>query len=192
MIRAATEDDIPRILEIEREAISPPWTHGALLSEMHNVDTFFAVWDEGTVLAHGATDACGMSGVTGMTGATDATDAYGATGTCGMFGTCNVLGFVILRRIADESELYQIAVDKAHRRRGLAAGLMSAALAWAGSCGINAVHLEVRESNDAAISLYKKHGFIQTARRKGYYSDPTENAIMMYNAHFSDKRSRLC
>jgi len=39
----ATENDIQRILEIEQEAISPPWTHGALLSEMYKKDSYFIV-----------------------------------------------------------------------------------------------------------------------------------------------------
>ena len=39
----ATEDDIPQILEIEREAISPPWTHGTLLSEIYRDDSYFAL-----------------------------------------------------------------------------------------------------------------------------------------------------
>ena len=45
-ILAAMEVDIPRILEIEHEAISPPWTHGALLSEIYNDDSFFALATE--------------------------------------------------------------------------------------------------------------------------------------------------
>jgi len=40
-IGTATEDDIPRILEIESESISPPWTHGTLLNELYREDSFF-------------------------------------------------------------------------------------------------------------------------------------------------------
>ena len=43
IIREATEEDIPHILQIEQEAISPPWTHGALLSEMYNNNSYFVV-----------------------------------------------------------------------------------------------------------------------------------------------------
>ena len=45
-IRAATEDDIPWILDIENEAISPPWTHGALLSEIYNDDSYFIIAEQ--------------------------------------------------------------------------------------------------------------------------------------------------
>ena len=45
----ATEDDIPWVLELEQEAISPPWTHGALLNEIYRDDSFFAVAVDNTV-----------------------------------------------------------------------------------------------------------------------------------------------
>ena len=41
IIREVTEEDMPQVLEIEREAISPPWTHGALLRDIYNNDSFF-------------------------------------------------------------------------------------------------------------------------------------------------------
>ena len=142
MIRIATEDDMPRILEIEREAISPPWTHGGLLSEIYNEDSFFAVWDAQTATAP------------------------------------QILGFVILRRAADEGELFQIAVEAAHRRSGVADALMEAALDWARGCGISKTFLEVRKSNAAAISLYAKHGFKEMSLRKEYYDEPVEDAVI--------------
>ena len=49
-IVAAAEGDLERVLEIEREAISPPWTHGALLSELYREDSFFAVHHKRTVV----------------------------------------------------------------------------------------------------------------------------------------------
>ena len=138
-IVAATEDDIAQVLEIEREAISPPWTHGALLSEIYSGDSFFSVAArEGTVL-----------------------------------------GFVILRRMGDESELLQIAVSKAARRNGIADLLMDAALGYAETNALSSVFLEVRASNAAAIKLYEKHGFAPVRSRKDYYLDPVEDAIVM-------------
>ena len=134
----ADEADVLRVLEIEREAISPPWTHGALLAEIYNEDTFFAVAREGG----------------------------------------GILGFVMLRRMGDEGELLQIAVDCSARRRGVADSLMGAALGFAGDNAIGQVFLEVRMGNGAAIALYEKHGFVPVRRRKGYYSDPVEDAIV--------------
>ena len=90
-----------------------------------------------------------------------------------------VLGFVILRRMADEGELFQIAVRAAQRRRGVADLLMEAALGWAYGCGVTEIYLEARASNEAARALYKKHGFKQTGHRKEYYTDPVEDAVIM-------------
>ena len=152
MIRIAIEEDISRILEIEQDTISPPWPHGALLSEIYRDDSYFAVWDTGTVPPSHEVKAP------------------------------PVLGFVILRRLADEGELFQIAVDASYRRRGFADELMEAALDWAGNRNINSIYLEVRKSNEAAIALYAKHGFMQVGLRKEYFTEPCEDAIIMVNA----------
>ena len=97
-----------------------------------------------------------------------------------------VVGFCILRRIADEGELLRIAVDKSHRRCGIADMLMNAALGWAEENALLSVYLEVREGNNAAIALYKKHGFVKAGLRKGYYDKPVENAVILVKnlAHY--------
>ena len=158
-ISAAAEEDIPLIYEIEREAISPPWTIGTLTSEAYRDDSFF-------VIAR-VTDPAGFR-------------AKGS-GLSGQRLVCGgeVLGFVILRRIVDEGELLQIAVDKTARRCGIADALMKAALSFTGEHALRAVHLEVRKSNAAATGLYNKHGFKTVHYRKEYYSDPVEDAVVM-------------
>jgi len=142
VIKTATEADIPRILEIELEAISPPWSHGTLLSEIYREDSLFAV--------------ARLDSDTGP-----------------------LLGFVILRRMGDEGELLQIAVDKAARRGGAADLLMTAVLGFIKDASMGSIFLEVRKSNEAAISLYKKHGFKTVRSRKDYYNSPVEDAIIM-------------
>ena len=156
-IRQAEEEDIERILEIERESISPPWTHGALLSEIYRDDSFVAV----AVTARGGSVAV-------------AEYEPRSVPPCSP-----IQGFVILRRVADEGELFQIAVGKAARRTGIADALMAAALRYAGKSSLRSIYLEVRKGNAAAFSLYKKHGFNQLRQRKDYYNDPVEDAIVM-------------
>jgi len=90
-----------------------------------------------------------------------------------------ILGFVILRRMQDEGELLQIAVDQTERQRGIAGLLMTAALNDAIKNAVRTVFLEVRKSNNAAISLYGKHGFVFVRRRKDYYCNPMEDALIM-------------
>ena len=149
-IKAAAEEDIPGVWEIEREAISPSWSHDALLDETYRDDTFFAV----------ATIEFGIRN-----------SEFGNNG--------GVLGFVILRRMADEGELLQIAVRKDARRRHVADMLMSAALDYAADQMLSSVFLEVRKSNEAAMALYKKHGFVFMRTRHDYYADPIEDAIVL-------------
>ena len=90
-----------------------------------------------------------------------------------------VLGFCVLHQAADEAEIYQIAVRADRKRRGAGDMLMDAVLDHARKTGAVAVYLEVRKSNDAAIKLYKKHGFKSEGRRKNYYSCPVEDALVM-------------
>jgi len=90
-----------------------------------------------------------------------------------------VAGFAVARRVAqDESELLNLAVDPAFRRRGVGRRLV-AALA---SEHPGTLWLEVRESNFRARKLYKSLGFCEAGCRPGYYSDSSERAIVM-NVH---------
>ena len=87
-----------------------------------------------------------------------------------------VVGFAVTRCVApDEHELLNLAVDPAYRSQGIGQRLLEAAL----EPTPGAVHLEVRESNVAAIGLYEKVGFYVTGRRKAYYQNPPESGIVM-------------
>jgi [ribosomal protein S18]-alanine N-acetyltransferase len=50
---------------------------------------------------------------------------------------------------------------------------------WARKCGAKSIELEVRESNVAALGLYRRLGFIEQDKRKRYYKDPEEDAVLM-------------
>lgn len=173
IITAATERDIGGILVIEQDAISPPWTHGALLSEIYRDDSFFAV---ARVVAH----VCSAGAADDAFGRASGSTEDGASGAGGSTDDiANVSGFLILRRMGDDGELLQIAVDRASRRCGLAGSLMTAMLEYASANTLSSVFLEVRKSNDAAISLYKKFGFTTVRVRRNYYSHPDEDAVVM-------------
>ena len=73
-------------------------------------------------------------------------------------------------------EIYYIEVLPGERQKGLGTKLLSCALE---SCPNGEWSLEVRESNAAAIALYKKFGFMPVSVRKGYYKDPLEDGILM-------------
>jgi len=79
-----------------------------------------------------------------------------------------VLGFSLVRTVADESELLLIAVSPDHRRKGVGRGLLGHFLDHARSEGIARAHLEVREGNPA-IHMYRHAGFEPIGRRRNYY-----------------------
>jgi len=89
-----------------------------------------------------------------------------------------LLGFLVARHLAPEWELENLVVAPAARRHGLGGQLLEAWLARARETDSEAVFLEVRESNATARNLYEKAGFQQTGRRRGYYTDPPEDAIL--------------
>ena len=77
------------------------------------------------------------------------------------------------------AQLDSIAVRPAARRRGFGAALVRAILAWAGENNARHLSLEVRASNDAALALYGRLGFLPEGRRPRYYADPEEDALLL-------------
>ena len=89
-----------------------------------------------------------------------------------------VVGYVIYSDVQGEAELLRIAVDKAYRRRGIAALLMQNMLDELTESGAERVSLEVRAHNISAVALYKKFGFIDIFIRENYYTDPVDDALI--------------
>ena len=79
-------------------------------------------------------------------------------------------GFAISRLIGDEAELMSIALDVEVRGKGYARGLLEAHLATLRRAGALALFLEVADDNEAALALYRRSGFHEIGRRKGYYA----------------------
>jgi ribosomal-protein-alanine N-acetyltransferase len=88
-------------------------------------------------------------------------------------------GFLFGSQVADEAEVLSIAVAADSRCKGQGTALLQACIDEFNRRGVTSLFLEVRESNRAAIHFYKKFGFVKTRLRKGYYQDPTEDAICM-------------
>ncbi|MCZ2723540.1 ribosomal protein S18-alanine N-acetyltransferase [Marinomonas sp. 15G1-11] len=90
-----------------------------------------------------------------------------------------LLAWLTASRILDESELELIVVAPSARRQGYAHKLMLHWLSEMMTASVSHFILEVRESNQAAISLYLQMGFVQVGLRKHYYSSPAEHALLM-------------
>jgi len=89
-----------------------------------------------------------------------------------------VVGFIVARALGEEWEIENVAVAGQARRRGLGTRLLGELLDLARNSGARAVFLEVRESNLAARALYEKWAFVESGRRKGYYREPEEDALI--------------
>jgi [ribosomal protein S18]-alanine N-acetyltransferase len=89
-----------------------------------------------------------------------------------------VLGFLVARYAVSEWELENIVVDPRAQRNGLGMQLLSALLARAKEAGAEAMFLEVRETNTPARKLYERTGFVRVGRRKSYYINPIEDAVV--------------
>jgi ribosomal-protein-alanine N-acetyltransferase len=87
-------------------------------------------------------------------------------------------GFVCAKRVAGEWEIENVVVAAAFLRRGIANELVRELIQRAGKEAAPAILLEVRESNLPARRLYEKHGFREVGRRRAYYRDPAEAAIL--------------
>ena len=90
-----------------------------------------------------------------------------------------LFGYAGMLAVLDEADVTNVAVLPEARRRGVGRCLVEALMAEARVRGITRLHLEVRESNTAARTLYESLGFVTDGRRKGYYRQPTEDAVLM-------------
>lgn len=82
----------------------------------------------------------------------------------------HAVGFVLVRHAADEAEILTLAVVPQRRREGIAARLIEAAAVALAAQGAAALFLEVAEDNAPARTLYRRAGFEEVGRRRGYYA----------------------
>lgn len=90
-----------------------------------------------------------------------------------------VCGYCILLIGADEGEIANIAVAPSRQRQGVASLLLDVALNFARSHGVTSIYLEVRLSNEPAKTLYESRGFEPVGRRRAYYREPLEDALVL-------------
>lgn len=91
-----------------------------------------------------------------------------------------VVGYAGMWLLFDEAHVTNIAVHPDHRGRRIGHLLLSELEHRAVERGARRMTLEVRPSNPAAQRLYKSHGFVARGRRRAYYSDTREDAIIMW------------
>jgi len=93
-----------------------------------------------------------------------------------------VRGLIVFRIISDEAEILNLAVDSGRRRQGIASRLIEDVMAASKAAGVGRIFLEVRDSNVAARNLYARMGFTERGRRRQYYRNPAEDALVLARA----------
>lgn len=90
-----------------------------------------------------------------------------------------VAGYIGSQTVMEETDMMNVAVHPDFRRRGIGELLVNALVESLRQQGSRCLTLEVRASNDPAIALYEKLGFSQIGRRKNYYRNPREDALIL-------------
>ena len=156
IIREMQFDDISPVAELERAYSLTPWDENGLLTYLLREDALFLVASDEFPEDYDP----------------DAVDEEN-------FFWPEIYGYVGLLMVPYEADVLNITVSGKVRNRGIGTNLMREILERAKKYGVTDVHLEVRESNEAAIHLYEKLGFVRDGIRKNYYTAPVENAVTM-------------
>ncbi|MBN1264780.1 MAG: ribosomal protein S18-alanine N-acetyltransferase [Anaerolineales bacterium] len=91
----------------------------------------------------------------------------------------HLAGYIVWWLITGEAQIGNVAVDPAFQHRGIGRKLVQTVLGRLEGREVESITLDVRESNEPAISLYRSFGFEEVGRRPGYYKKPCETAVLM-------------
>ena len=90
-----------------------------------------------------------------------------------------VVGYVGSQTVLGETDMMNVAVHPDYRKQGIGTGLIVGLIGELEKRGSHSLMLEVRVSNESAISVYQKLGFTEVGRRKNYYRNPKEDALIL-------------
>ena len=90
-----------------------------------------------------------------------------------------VAGYIGSQTVCGETDMMNVAVHPDHRRKGIAEALILSLIEELKTMDSRCLTLEVRASNVPAIALYEKLGFSEIGRRKNYYRNPREDALIL-------------
>jgi ribosomal-protein-alanine N-acetyltransferase len=170
-LRPMRPEDIPQVLDIERQSFPTMWPQTTYQRELSNQLARYLVLCE--LPAEGADNEPPRA----AGGIRRAVQRF--FGGLPQASKERVLGMVGLWHLIDEAHIVTIAVRPELRRQGIGEVLLVAALEAACEASQEKVTLEYRISNTVARSLYEKYGFRQVGVRAKYYSDNQEDAVLM-------------
>lgn len=91
----------------------------------------------------------------------------------------DVVGYGGAKVGGDQADVMTIGVRSHARGQGIGAAILDALLVWSREAGAREIFLDVRPSNESAIRLYEKRGFVEIGRRPRYFRNPVEEAVEM-------------
>jgi len=174
-VRLMVPGDIPQVVDIERESFASLWPQTTYRRELHNrLARYLVVVQQPSERAPAAPAPVppsrgwreSLRRLLGFEPPPRPTQEL-------------ILGFVGLWLTVGEAHIVTLAARQGHRRRGLGELLLIAAIEVALAHRQQVMTLEVRRSNEAAISLYEKYGFSRVGVRRRYYTDNREDAVIM-------------
>lgn len=139
-IRRMEAHDLDRVMEIERQSYSMPWTESTFRGLLRRADA----------------------------------DLFVAETTKKV-----IAAYAVFWAVLDQGELGNVAVAPEFRSRGIARQLLDAVVRRARERRVTELFLEVRVSNTTARQLYQSYGFREVGRRRNYYMEPVEDALVM-------------
>lgn len=122
--------------------------------------------------------------------ADEAEKSYGVNFVCRYLG--KIVGYIFADDICNEVTISNVAASPDFRKRGVGNKLMNAIDDYCKLNKSNLITLEVRQSNEPAINLYKKHGFEIIGKRKDFYSKPKEDAYIMTKYYGGETNENTC
>lgn len=97
----------------------------------------------------------------------------------GAFSKDELVGYIGFYKVMDEGFVTNLAVKPYYRRKGIGRALLCRLIDECTSLKIRLITLEARESNRAALSLYMAEGFEVCGKRRGFYKNPVEDAVLL-------------
>lgn len=186
-LRRMRAEDIPQVIEIEKEAFTPGWVGTPFRRELNSRYTRFLVAYH---TDDNRPDDSGAVAPRQQTGPADAslwgrmlTGVKSALGFNRDTEEDDLAGYVGIWLQGDQAHITEIAVREELRGRGIGELLIIGTLRVAYEQGLDEVTLEARVSNFVAQRLYDKYGFNEAGIRKNYYADNREDAVIMTTDH---------
>ena len=181
-IRPMKETDLPDVMKIEVENFSVPWSEQSFQKMLADAQALFLIAERETkenAEWGRATEERAPKGRAKENATREGVAVREGTELKDTAEDIELAGYAGAIYAGTQADVTNIAVRTTCKQRGIGTRLLTELLQALQTRGVEEVFLEVRESNVPALALYRHLGFETVGRRKGYYTEPQEDAILM-------------